>query len=92
MSHDMPETAPGGGIGRHELIEVSFKPATGGMISETRHKMGGGKFGPDYKHDTAVHGSLGHAVRHLKAAFGKASGKKDASMKKSDRSASMKKG
>ncbi len=86
MSHDMPETAAPS-HGSRELIEVSFKPATGGMISETRHKTGGGKFGPDYKYDTAVHGSLGHAVRHLKAAFGKAAGGK-----KSDRSASMRKG
>ncbi len=83
MSGDMPETAPSHS-GSRELIEVSFKPATGGMISETRHKTGGGKFGPDYKHDTAVHGSLGHAVRHLKTAFGKAAGKKEkgASMRK----------
>jgi len=88
------DESPSPSHGSRELIEVSFKPATGGMISETRHKTGGGKFGPDYKHDTAVHGSLGHAVRHLKAAFGQvgASKKKEPGMKKSDRSASMKKG
>lgn len=55
---------------------IEFKPATGGMISETRHKVSGGKYGPDYKYETAVHPSIGHAVRHLKAAFGKKSEKK----------------
>ncbi len=76
--------------GSKTLVEVSFKPATGGMISETRHKTSGGKFGPDYKYDTAVHGSLGHAVRHLKAAFGHA-GKKKAAVGK-EKNASMRKG
>lgn len=71
----------------HGSVEsIDFKPAIGGMISETRRKVSGGKFGPDWKHETAVHPSIGHAVRHLKAAFGKSAGKK------SDRSASMKKG
>ncbi len=68
----------------HELLEISFKPATGGMISESRHRTNGDKFGPDYKHETAVHPSIGHAVRHLKTSMGKAMGKKkNESMKKS---------
>lgn len=69
----------------HEIQECSFRPAKGGMISETRWKTAGGKFGPDYKTETAVHGSLGHAVRHLKSVMGQAE------HKKKEKSGSMKK-
>lgn len=68
----------------HEIQECSFRPAKGGMISETRSKTAGGKFGPDYKTETAVHGSLGHAVRHLKSVM-------EPGSKKKEKSGSMKK-
>lgn len=52
-----------------ELIEVSFKPAKGGVISETRskHKRGGQGGGPDYDYETenAVHSSAEAAGKHL---------------------------
>lgn len=58
------------GPGNGELQDVTFRPAKGGLISETSHRIKGGKFGQDYKRETAVHGSLGHAVRHLKSVMG----------------------
>lgn len=51
------------------LQDVTFRPAIGGMISETSTKKEG-KMGPDYRRETAVHPSIGHAVRHLKSLFG----------------------
>ena len=52
------------------LCEISFRPADGGAISETRteYKRGGQGGGPDveYDHETAVHPTLEHAVKHLK--------------------------
>jgi hypothetical protein len=52
------------------LCEISFRPAEGGAISETRteYKRGGQGGGPDveYDHETAVHPTLEHAVKHLK--------------------------
>lgn len=38
-----------------ELQEISFKPAQGGLISETRRKTDGGRMVPDWKTETAVH-------------------------------------
>ncbi len=78
----------------HEVQEVSFKPATGGMISETRRKMAGdGKFGPEWKTETAVHANLGHAIRHLKSTMeggNKGMKKKEKSMKRGSEPSSMK--
>ncbi len=65
------------------LQDVTFRPATGGMISETSSKHEG-KMGLDYKREIAVHPSVGHAVRHLKSLFGNTErpGKKKTSMRK----------
>jgi hypothetical protein len=56
------------------LCEISFRPADGGAISETRtvYKRGGQGGGPDvdYDHETAVHPTLEHAVKHLKKELG----------------------
>jgi hypothetical protein len=56
------------------LCEISFRPAEGGAISETRteYKRGGQGGGPDvdYDHETAVHPTLEHAVKHLKKELG----------------------
>jgi hypothetical protein len=61
-----------------ELLEVSYKPAQGGVISETRTRMkrGGQGGGPDYDHETeqAVHPTLEHAQKHLSKVFGKTFG------------------
>lgn len=73
-----------------ELQDVTFRPAKGGLISETSHKVKGGKFGPDYKRETAVHGSLGHAMRHMKDVFGSGGG--SPAKKKREKGASMRKG
>jgi hypothetical protein len=57
-----------------EVCEVSFKPAKGGVISETRTKMkrGGQGGGPDYDYKTenGVHPSMEHASAHLKSTLG----------------------
>jgi hypothetical protein len=57
-----------------EIVEVSFKPATGGIVSETRSKMrrGGQGGGPDWDYETesGVHPTLKHASEHLKATLG----------------------
>ncbi len=63
-----------------EVMEVSFKPAAGGMISETRTKGKAGKFGHDYENHVAVHGSIGHAARHLKKVMEYAEGHSKKSM------------
>lgn len=59
-----------------KVCEISFRPAEGGAVSETRteYKRGGQGGGPDvdYDHETAVHPTLEHAVKHLKAALGPA--------------------
>jgi hypothetical protein len=69
----MKERKPG------RLSEISFRPADkGGAISETRteYKRGGQGGGPDvdYDHETAVHPTIEHAVKHLKAKLGPAMG------------------
>jgi hypothetical protein len=60
------------------LCEISFRPADGGAISETRtvYKRGGQGGGPDvdYDHETAVHPTLEHAVKHLRKTLGPAFG------------------
>lgn len=54
-----------------EVKEVSFKPAKGGVVSETRKevKRGGQGGGPmhDYEHETAVHPDMESAHAHLSA-------------------------
>lgn len=50
---------------------VEFRPADGGLVSETRGKLkspGKGKsmIGPEYKHSTGVHTTLSSAVAHMK--------------------------
>jgi hypothetical protein len=59
---------------KSELIEVSFKPAKGGIISETRTKVkrGGQGGGPDYDYETenGAHPDLAHAAAHLKSTMG----------------------
>lgn len=57
-----------------EVEHVSFRPAKGGIVSETSMKTtrGGQGGGPlhDYGSETAVHGSMAHAVKHLKEKMG----------------------
>ncbi len=78
-----------------QLDEVSFRPATGGLISETRRKSKNGDFGSDYKRETAVHSNIGQAVRHLKSVMGsgveKKAGKHLGSGVKNGKSTSMRK-
>jgi len=60
------------------LCEISFRPADGGAISETRteYKRGGQGGGPDvdYDHETAIHPTMEHAERHLRKTLGPAFG------------------
>lgn len=60
--------------GKSEVCEVSFKPAKGGLVSETRtkSKRGGQGGGPDYDYETenGVHSTLEHASKHLKSTLG----------------------
>lgn len=62
--------------GKPEVKEVSFKPAKGGIVSETRKevKRGGQGGGPnyDYEHETAVHPTIESAHAHLTAMMGHA--------------------
>lgn len=60
---------------------VEFRPAKGGLVSETRMAEKGDKFGPSFKRETGIHPSIGHAKRHLDMLFGKNVG---AGKKKSD--------
>jgi hypothetical protein len=58
-----------------KVCEISFRPAdTGGAESETRteYKRGGQGGGPDveYDHETGIHPTLEHAVKHLKETLG----------------------
>lgn len=57
-----------------EVKEVSFKPAKGGIVSETRRefKRGGQGGGPshDYEHETAVHPDMKSAHAHMAAMMG----------------------
>ena len=60
--------------GHREVESVSYRPAKGGIISETRHKTfrGGQGGGPnfDWGSDDAVHPSMEHAMKHLKSMMG----------------------
>jgi hypothetical protein len=61
-------------MAKQEIEEVAFRPAKGGIISETRTKtkrpgQGGGP-SYDYDHDTEVHPSMEHAQAHLEAKLG----------------------
>lgn len=56
-------------MAKSTIESVSFRPAKGGVISETSHrtKRSGQGGGPmhDYDHETAVHPSMEHAQAHL---------------------------
>lgn len=62
--------------GKSEVMEVSFRPAKGGVISETRSrtKRGGQGGGPDYDYETenGVHPTVKHAAAHLEKTLGHA--------------------
>lgn len=57
------------GKGNRECVSVEFKPAKGGVVSESRFetKRGGQGGGPmmDYDHETAVHPTEESAHEHL---------------------------
>jgi hypothetical protein len=75
---------------KKELIEISFRPAKGGLISETRHKSRGNGFMSDS--ETAVHPNIGHAMKHMKESVGAEPLKKKEPGAKKAKSASMRKG
>ncbi len=50
--------------GKKKLIEVSFEPAEGGVISKTRHRTEGDEYGPS-ETKTAIHATKEHAAEHL---------------------------
>ena len=58
---------------KSELVEVSYRPAKGGIVSETRTRTrrSGQGGGPDYDHETeqGVHPTTQHAQAHLKELF-----------------------
>ncbi len=57
-----------------EVKEVSFRPAKGGVVSETRreYKRGGQGGGPmmDHESETAVHADMKSAMSHMKSCMG----------------------
>ena len=57
-----------------EVLGIEFKPAKGGLVSEThmRYKRGGQGGGPDWDHEseTGVHPNMEHAHAHLEAMMG----------------------
>jgi hypothetical protein len=59
---------------KQEVIEVAFRPAQGGVISEarTRTRRSGQGGGPGYDYDTeeVVHPSFEHAAKHLRHVMG----------------------
>jgi hypothetical protein len=59
-----------------EVTEVGFRPAKGGVVSETRRrfKRSGQGGGPDFDHETetAVHATPESAAAHLKTVLGHA--------------------
>jgi hypothetical protein len=60
--------------GKEKIEGVEFRPAEGGLVSETRKKVsrGGSGGGPgyDYDHETAVHHSMDDAKAHLESCLG----------------------
>ena len=50
--------------GKKKLIEVSFEPAEGGVISKTRHRTEGDEYGPS-ETKTGIHPTAEHAAAHL---------------------------
>ena len=50
--------------GKKKLIEVSFEPAEGGVISKTRHRVEGDDYGPS-ETKTGIHPTAEHAAAHL---------------------------
>lgn len=62
--------------GKPEVESVTFRPAKGGVISETARKIkrGGQGGGPmhDYEHETTVHPTIESAHEHLTAMMGHA--------------------
>lgn len=67
--------------GKPEVQEVTFRPAKGGVVSETRmkYKRGGQGGGPmnDYESQTAVHSSHEEPSKHLKAMLGRCFGNEE---------------
>lgn len=57
------------GTAKLKLHSVTFKPADGGMISETKHTTDDSQYPSDSNTTTAVHSSLSHAQRHLGDTF-----------------------
>jgi len=57
-----------------EVMGLEFKPAKGGLISETttKYKRGGQGGGPmeDHERESAVHPTIKHAQEHLAAVMG----------------------
>jgi len=53
---------------------ISFRPAEGGLVSETttKYKRGGSGGGPDseYDRETGIHPTIEHAIAHLKETMG----------------------
>ena len=50
--------------GKKKLIEISFEPAEGGVISRSRHRTEGDEYGPSESR-TAVHATKEDAAEHL---------------------------
>ncbi len=57
-SHDKPKG------GKKKLIEISFEPAEGGVISRSRHRAEGEEFSPSETR-TAIHATKEDAAAHL---------------------------
>lgn len=57
-SHEKPKS------GKKRLIEVTFEPAEGGVISRSRHRAEGDEYGPT-ETKTAVHATKEDAAEHL---------------------------
>jgi hypothetical protein len=72
-----------------EVEEISFRPATGGAVSDVRTKTrrGGQGGGPDYDYDhqTAVHATLEHAQAHLAKHLGDCFGSSEAAGKTTEK-------
>jgi hypothetical protein len=78
--------------GKTAIESLEYKPADGGVVSETRSKVsrGGSGGGPsyDYDHKTAVHSSLEDAKAHLESCLGHCfAGSKEESVREPDEKA-----